>query len=124
MKLGFAVFLSGYADKLDFRRIWHSNICVFRSAQPNLRDYGCILKNQGSVYKRDESGFSRSTQPTGLMADRQLPVVFWEFFEDLVEEAVTLNIAFCALLTILLYQIRQRRLGGVVTRPTSVCWES
>ena len=83
------------------------------------------MKNQGSAYKRDESGFSRSTQPTGLMADNQpLPVVFWEFFEDLVEEAVTLNIAFCALLTIFLYQIRQRRFGGVVTRPTAIRWES
>ena len=38
MKLGFAALLSGYADRSDFTPIWHTDISVFGSALPNLRD--------------------------------------------------------------------------------------
>ena len=69
-----------------------------------------------------------STQPTGLRPSSPfLPIIFCDFFEDLVEEAVALNIllrALRALLTIRLHQIRQRWLGGVVACPTPVRWES
>ena len=38
MKLGFAAFLRGYADRSDFRGIWTPHLSVFCSALPNLRD--------------------------------------------------------------------------------------
>ena len=37
--------------------VW-DGIVFLSPVQPNLRDYGCILENQGSVYKRDKSVFS------------------------------------------------------------------
>ena len=43
--------------------VW-DGIVFLSPVQPNLRDYGCILENQGSVYKRDKSVFSVPLNPT------------------------------------------------------------